>query len=162
MPGAGEEFPREQLNSAPAKNSLGLAQRLEEEEEKGRVGQAAPPLALPLHLDPRPGLEGSSRLHLFTHPRPGTGFLFSSLLCSSCARPLVLLLCLVSPLHLPASSKAGGARPGPGLRKRALYRVMFLQRPRLRVRTPPLLRTQSCCSSSLLMGIDRSQQIWGV
>ena len=108
LPGAGEEFPREQLNSAPAKNSPGPGPKA-----GGGGGGGQDKLLLPpaprLHLDPRPGLGLASSLP----PRPSLGpaFLPSP---ASVIRPWSCSFCLLS---LLTHTEIPG-RPGSGLGKR--------------------------------------------
>lgn len=114
LPGAGEEFPREQLNSAPAKNSPGPGPKAgagrKKRRRRRREGQALILPAPPLHLDPGPGLQMASSLLTHTNPFPHWGSVLSSLL-----PPLSFSLpsspslapsgCLFS-LYLPASDRA--------------------------------------------------------
>lgn len=70
LPGAGEEFPREQLNSARTKNSPGPGPKArggDEGRKRRRAGQALILPAPPLHLDPGPGLGRASSLVHFLH-----------------------------------------------------------------------------------------------
>lgn len=127
VPGAGEEFPREQLNSALAKNSPRPG-------PKARGGRGGGWPGRPLSCLPHPftwtqGL--GCKLPPPSSLTPGlslTGascFLLSSLLCSSpCppppASPLLAVSCpCISP---PLTEPDRGWRPGPGLQKRALCR----------------------------------------
>lgn len=132
LPGAGEEFPREWLNSAPAKNSPGSGPKA-----GGEVGEGRARPAPSHHLDTGPGQwrvsAGLLGICIFVpaaHTRPsshGGSLLFSLLLssvlcpallpgsCSSACLSSLLTACVtLPPLREPDRDPGQGLALGKG------------------------------------------------